>query len=182
MQSERIEIVDFSGEKFSNFTMPCWVIIVVIPIIAILDAYLMIVYPESPYAIILSIALISIFIFYYFSVATKSPGKLRKFSISREDIEVTLPYTPLFIVNWTEFERIEITLKKLELKPFNVYQFQFIGNKSEKKVIISLLDFHKEKLNEIVQVLRKYAIVMKKEFSAVKETNVSGVYLVEELY
>ena len=70
----------------------------------------------------------------------------------------------------------------MELKPFNVYQFQFIGNKSEKKVIISLLDFHKEKLNEIVQVLRKYAIVMKKEFSAVKETNVSGVYLVEELY
>lgn len=181
MQSERIEIVDFSGEKFSKYTMPCWVIFLTIPIIAILDAYFMMVNPESPYAIILSIALITIFIFYYSTVATKSPGKLRIFSISREDIEITLPYTPLFIVNWTEFERIEITLKKLELKPFIVYRFQFLGKESEKKVIISLLDFHKEKLEEIVQILRKYAILMKKDFSAVKETNVSGVYLVEDL-
>ncbi|MBY8984370.1 MAG: hypothetical protein KGD65_04825 [Candidatus Lokiarchaeota archaeon] len=181
MQSERIEIVDFSGEKFSKFTMPCWVVFVVISIIAILDSYLMIVYPESPYALVLGIILISIFIYYYVSVATKSPGKLRKFSISHEDIEITLPYTPLFIVDWAEFERIKITLKKLELKPFNVYRFQFIGKESEKKVMISLLDFHKEKLEEIVQILRKYAILMKKDFSAVKETNVSGVYLVEDL-
>jgi hypothetical protein len=181
METERTEIVDFSGEKFSNFTMPCWVVLVVIPILAILDAYLMIVYPESPYAIILSITLISIFIFYYSTVATKSPGKLRKFSISREEIELELPHTPLFIINWTEFESIVITFKKLELKPFNVYRFLFVGGKTEKKVIISLLDFHKEKINEIIQILRKYALLMKKEFSVVKESTVSGVHFIEDL-
>ena len=101
MQSERTEIVDFSGEKFSNFTIPYWVVIIVILIIAISDAYLVIVYPESPYTIILSIVLILIFIFYYSTVATNSLGKLRKFSISYEEIEFTLPRTPRFIVNLT---------------------------------------------------------------------------------
>ncbi|MHA1933129.1 MAG: hypothetical protein ACW96X_11345 [Promethearchaeota archaeon] len=182
MQSDRTEIVDFSGEKFSKFTVPCWVVFLIILVIALLDSYLMIVYPQTPYALVLGIILIAIFVLYVYSVATTYPGKLRKFSISSEDIEFTMPYTPIFLVNWSEFERIEVRLKKLELKPYNVYRFQFIGKNFEKKVSISLLDFHKEKIDEIIQILKKYAILMEKEFSAVKETSVSGVNFVEDFF
>lgn len=182
MESEKTEIIDFSGEKFNKFTIPCWVVIVVIPFIAIIDAILMVAFPESPYAIILSLILISIFILYYYSVATKSPGKLRKFTISERGIEISLPHTPLFLVDWTEIKRIEIILNKLELKPYNVYRFKFIGKNSEKKVRLSLYDFHKAKIEEIINSLKKNSDFMEKEFSAVKETKVSGVYIVEDLF
>jgi len=180
MQSERTEIVDFSGEKLSSFTIPRWALTAILPLIVILDVIFFIINPESPYTMLVSIVLISIFIFYCYSVVTKSPGKLRKFSISYENIEVTLPDTPLFIVNWSEFEKIEITLKILELKPFYVYRYQFIGQNSEKQVTISLLDFHKEKIDEILKALRKYAVMLGKKFSVVKETNVSGVNFIED--
>ncbi len=79
MQSERIEIVDFSGETLSIFTMPCWVVIVVVPLIVILDVIIFIIYPESPYATLLSIVLISIFIFYCNSVVTNFHEKSENF-------------------------------------------------------------------------------------------------------
>jgi len=181
MLSERTEIVDFSGEKLSSFIIPRWVITVVVPLIVILNVIFFIFNPKSPYTMLLSIILISIFILYYYSVITKSLGKLRKFSISQKDIEIILPDSPLFIVSWSEFEKIQITLKILELKPFIVYKFRFIGKTSEKKVTLSLLDFHKEKINEILKVLNKFAVLMEKSFSVVKETNISGVYFIEDI-
>jgi len=180
MQNERTEIVDFSGEKFGIFTIPRWIVNVVVSLIIILDVIFFIINPKSPYTILLSIVLISILILYCYSDITKSPGKLRKFSISLDEIEVTLPDSPLFIVNWSEFEKIQITIKMLELKPFNVYKFHFIGKNSEKKVTLSLLDFHKEKVNEILKALNKFALLMEKKISVVKETNVSGVNFIED--
>ena len=94
MESERPEIVDFSGEKFSNFSISCWVIIDVVSIIAILETYFIIVFPGSSVVLLLSIALIFVFIIYYYYVVTKSPGKLRRFSILTQDIEFTFPYKP----------------------------------------------------------------------------------------
>ncbi|MHA2391762.1 MAG: hypothetical protein ACXAEX_07315 [Promethearchaeota archaeon] len=181
MANERIEIVDFSGEKFSNLSLPCWVLVVLVPSIAILSTYLMVIYPGSTVSLLLSIALIGIFILYYYFNATKSPGKLRKFSISSTDIELMLPDKPQFNIKWAEFDTIEIKLKKLDLKPFYVYHFHFKLVNLEKKVSISLLDFPKVKINEILKALKEYARVMKKDFTAVKETRVSGIYLVEDL-
>ncbi|MHA2006360.1 MAG: hypothetical protein ACXABO_09065 [Promethearchaeota archaeon] len=181
MGSERIEIVDFSGEKFSNLSIPCWVITVIVSIIVILEIYLTIMFPGSNTILLLSIGLIFVFILYFFYVINKSPGKLRRFSISTQDIEFTLPYNPQIIISWSDFEKIEVKLKEIDIKPFYVYHFHFLCRDSEKKVIISLLDFHKEKITEILKILKKHALLMKKEFSAVKETSVSGVYLIEEL-
>ena len=181
MESEKTEIIDFSGEKFHNFTIPCWVVIVLVPLLAILDTYLMIKFPESPLAILLSIVLILIFILYYYYVATKSPGKLRKFSISYEEIVFELPYRPQYTINWSEFEKIEVKLKILKLKPFNVYHFRFINERTEKKIIISLNDFHKSKIINILKILKEHAFMMNKEFSAIKESEVSGVHFMEDL-
>ncbi len=87
----------------------------------------------------------------------------------------------LNLIYWSEFEKIEVRLKKIELKPFNIYFFHFFNHNTEKKVSISLDDFHKDKIIEILKVLREYAFTMKKEFRAVKETNILGVYLIEDL-
>jgi len=181
MESEKTDIFDFSGEKFSKFTIPCWIILVIVSSMAILNMFFMIKFPQSQIITYLSIALIIIFILYYYYVATKSPGKLRKFSISSESIEVLLPNKPIFLIYWPEFEKIEVRLKKIEFKPFNVYYFHFLHHNAEKNVSVNLDDFHRDKIIEFLKVLREFAFTMKKEFSAVKETNISGVYLVEDL-
>jgi len=181
MEREKTEIIDFSGEKFSNFAMPCWFIMVIVLSIAILNMFFMFKFPRSQIATLLSIALVIIFILYYYYVATKSPGKLRKFSISSEGIEVLLPHKPKFLIYWSGFEKIEVRLMKIGLKPFDIYFFHFFNHNTEKKVSVSLDDFHRDKIIEFLKVLREYAFVMRKEFSAVKQTNISGVYLVEDL-
>ncbi|MBY8989756.1 MAG: hypothetical protein KGD58_03295 [Candidatus Lokiarchaeota archaeon] len=180
MESEKIEIIDFSGERFNNFRMPCWIIIVFITALAIFNIYLMITTPESPLATLLSIGLILIFVLYYYYVATRSPGKLRKVSISYEEIEVTLPHKPQFLIQWSEFEKIEVKLKKLRLKPFNVYYFHFFNHTTEKKFTLTLNDFHKSKIIEILKLLRERAFILKKEFVAIKETQVSGIHFIED--
>ena len=141
----------------------------------------MMAFSGSTIAILLSIVLIIIFFLYYSYVAAKSPGKLRKFSISNDDIRILLPQKPLFSIKWSEFEKIEIRLKKLQLKPFNIYQFYFFDNLKEQKITISLNDFHIDKITEILNVMKEYAMFMKKEFSSVKETVVFGVYFIEDL-
>ncbi|KKK44326.1 hypothetical protein LCGC14_0960490 [marine sediment metagenome] len=181
MESGTTEIIDFSGEKFSNFAIPCWVPLLLIFLIAIFDFYFMMAFSGSTIAILLSIVLIIIFFLYYSYVAAKSPGKLRKFSISNDDIRILLPQKPLFSIKWSEFEKIEIRLKKLQLKPFNIYQFYFFDNLKEQKITISLNDFHIDKITEILNVMKEYAMFMKKEFSSVKETVVFGVYFIEDL-
>jgi hypothetical protein len=181
MESEKTDIVDFSGEKFHNFTVPCGVVMALVLILAILDTYLMIKFPESPFAILISLTLVFIFILYYYNVATKSPGKLRKFSISYEKIVFELPHRPHYTIYWSEFEKIEVKLKELRLKPFHVYHFRFINDRAEKKINLSLNDFHKSKIIDIVKILREHAFIMNKEFSTVKESEVSGVHFIEDL-
>ncbi|MFX0081027.1 MAG: hypothetical protein ACFE94_04665 [Candidatus Hodarchaeota archaeon] len=181
MEIEKKDIFDFSGENFSKLTISCKIIFVIILSIASLNIVLMVAFPESQITTYVSIGLIVIFILYYYYVATKSPGKLRKFSISSECIEILIPYRTNFLIYWGEFEKIEVRLKIVEFKPFMVYNFHFFNHKSEKKVSVSLYDFHKDKIIEFLKILREYAYNMEKEFIAVKETKISGVYLVEDL-
>jgi hypothetical protein len=48
-------------------------------------------------------------------------------------------------------------------------------------VKLSLDDFHREKFKEILRELKTQALLKSKNFSAVKESFISGVYIVEEL-
>ncbi|MHA1986485.1 MAG: hypothetical protein ACW98D_07600 [Promethearchaeota archaeon] len=180
MQSERTEVVDFSGEKFGILNIPCGVSFGIILIIVSVFTYLIIIFPNSPFVLILTLISFSIFFSYYYSVSSKSTGKLRRFSISFENIDFTLPDNPFFIVSWSEFEKIEVAITTFELKPYYAFRFQFTSNNSEKEVTISLRDFHKEKIKEILHTLREYAIMMGKKLSIVKETNVSGVSFIED--
>ncbi|MFW9878332.1 MAG: hypothetical protein ACFFG0_35060 [Candidatus Thorarchaeota archaeon] len=181
MEREKTEIIDFSGEKFNKFTIPNWIIVIIVFSLAVLNMFSMIIFSKSQIVIYLSIALTIIFILYYCFVISNSTGKLRKFSVSSECIEVLLPNRPIFITYWSEFEKIEVKLNIIQFKPFNVYYFHFLHLNTEKKVSVSLNDFHRAKISEFLKILRKYANIMNKEFLAVKETNISGVYLIEDM-
>jgi hypothetical protein len=181
MERDKTEIVDFSGEKFSTISVPSWIPVVSVSTLAIINVFLMFLLPGSPIPTLISIGLIGIFIYYYFLVATKHPGKLRRFSISDEGIEIIFPDKPQFNIEWAEFDSIEVEQKKIDLKPYLFYQFCFRNSESEKKVALSLSDFHNDKIFEILRILKEHAIVKNKNFKAVKETGISGIYLVADL-
>jgi hypothetical protein len=181
MESRKTEITDISGEEFSKFTLPCLPILLLGIVLAIVDMYFIISFPTSAIGPLLSAIIIAIFILYYYYVASKSLGKLRKFSISDDEIEIIVPNEPYFTIKWDEFDKIEVKLNEIDLRPYIVYHIHFIHQKIERTVKLSLDDFHKEKLKEILRELKKHALLNNKNFSAVKESFISGVYIVEEL-
>ncbi|MHA2184207.1 MAG: hypothetical protein ACXAAI_04330 [Promethearchaeota archaeon] len=181
MERDKTEIIDFSGENFSTISIPSWVPWVIVSILAVFNVFFMMLIPGTPIPILLSIGLIGVFIGYYYYIATKYPGKLRKFTISDEGIEIIFPDKPQFNVDWEEFESIEVEQRKIDMKPYLAYQFCFGGGEIDKNITLSLLDFHKHKVFEILRVLRGYAVIKNKNFKAVKGTGISGIYLVEDL-
>jgi hypothetical protein len=126
MNSRKTEITDISGEEFSKFSVPCWLIILLIVVLAMIDMYFIITFPTSAIGPLLSAILIGVFIVYYFYVASKSTGKLRKISISDEEIEIVLPNEPHFIIKWDDFEEIKVILNEIELRPYLVSKIRKI--------------------------------------------------------
>ncbi|MFX1502218.1 MAG: hypothetical protein ACFFDH_14745 [Promethearchaeota archaeon] len=180
MESKKVEIIDFSGEKFTKISIPCSVSLVLILILIILNLFLTFLFPRSSISIFVSLIIIFVYCMYYSSILNKNPG-IRKFSISLEEIEIIVPKMPEFLISSLDFEKLEIRLKKLKYKPFLIYELHFIQKNSERVVNLSLFEFSKEKLDQILRLLKDYIIRMGKQFTAVKETWVSGVVLVENL-
>ncbi|MFX0105481.1 MAG: hypothetical protein ACFE75_08320 [Candidatus Hodarchaeota archaeon] len=178
MESDKVNIIDYSGEQFNKISIPYPFFLVLIVTLVLINIFLLI--PGSFISVFVSLIILFLCgIFYYYNVI-KNPG-IRKFSISMEEIEINIPNMPFFIIYWSEFKKIEIKLIELNSKPFTLYEVHFINHNSERVFKLSLSEFHKEKLDQILLLLKEYAKKMKKEFSAVKETMISGVYLVENL-
>ncbi|MFW9999357.1 MAG: hypothetical protein ACFE9Q_07930 [Candidatus Hodarchaeota archaeon] len=180
MESDKVEIIDFSGEKFTKISIPCSANLVLILIFVTLNIFLPFLFPGSLISIFLSLIILCIYCIYYSYTLTKNPG-IRKFSISLEEIEIIIPQMPAFLISRSEFKKLEIRLRKLDIKPFLIYTLHFINSDSERTVKISLSEFSKEKIEQILKLLKIYVKRMGKEFIAVKETWVSGVLLVENL-
>jgi len=178
MESDKEEIIDFSGENFKKISMPCSVSLSAIVFLVLLNIFLMFSYPYI--SVFVSLVIISIFFVYYYYVVTKNPG-IRTFSINDEYIKIVIPSIPIFQISWPEFEKLEVKLKKFDLEPFHVYELHFIHQDSERTFNLSLSDFHKEKIDQILRLLKNYAIKMGKQFTAKKETRISGVVLIENL-
>ena len=181
MELEKDEVIDFSGEKFNRFSIPCSVGLLIMFIVAVVNGIIMITFPGSFISIYISLGIIVVFVLYYSYILTQNPGKIRKFSISAEEIEITLPDFPIFIIKWNEFEKIEIMMRKLEFKPYCRYEFHFINKDSDKMLDVNLFHFHKEKIDQILRLLKDYSNRMNKEFRAVQETIVSGIIEVKDL-
>jgi len=178
---EKIEIIDFSGEKFHNLSVPCPLVLLLVIVLAIINGILLVMYPRSFGTTLISLFIILVLVLSYYNIAVKNPGKLRKFSISDNGIEIKVPQHPLFSVKWSEFEKIEIRLKKFDLKPYYAYQFYFITDDSENKFNLSLADFHKEKIQNILKILKDFAVQKGKEFFSFRETESSGVFFADDL-
>lgn len=180
MKSDEVEIVDFSGEKFNKISIPCSVSLVLICLLASLNIVFMVLFPGNIISIGASLIIICIIGLYYSYNLTKNPG-IRKFSISNEKIEILIPKTPIFLIYWSEFNKLEIKLRKLNYKPFYIYELHFIHQKSDRTFKLSLLEFPKEKIDQILRLLKDYSKKIGKQFTALKETNISGIVLVENL-
>ena len=180
MASDKIEIIDFSGENFSLFSIPCSVSLLFTFFLIILNFIFIVAFPIYSITIALSLILIILFVLYFLSWV-KNPAKLRKFAISEEIIEIVLPHVSRFHKSWSQFNKIEVRLKCFDIKPYRAYELYFIRGNSEDCFIISLLDFHKDKINKILALLKEFSRRKNKTFSAVKERMISGIVKVEDL-
>lgn len=180
MKSDKVEIVDFSGEKFNKISIPCSICLLFIGLLSSLNIYLMFLFPGTLIGVGASLIIVFIFGLYYSYILTRNPG-IRKFLICNEKIEILIPKTPLFLIYWSEFNKLEIKLRKFNYKPFHIYELHFVQQNSDRTFKLSLLEFPKQKINQILRLLKEYAKRMGKQFNALKETNISGVVLVENL-
>ncbi len=176
---DKAEVIDFFGEKFNKRSVPCSAVLLIMLITVFINIFIMILYPKTYFGLYFSLILFAGLILYYSYVAKKNPGIIRKFSISSEDIEITLPNSAPVRIFWSKFDKLEIRKKEFNYRPFYRYELHFMYGDSDKVVNVSLLDFQKQNLEKILVLLKDFAKIMKKEFVAVKETNISGVILLE---
>ena len=179
-EEDGIEIIDFHGEKLSFINIRFTTIFIFVVIFAVIWYFIFIgllPFPMEVY-IVLGIIIIAILLV---SSGLSTRGMLRRFFISDLVIEFLLPPMNQFRIYWNDFDKITVTLKILDIKPFNVYNIKFIGGDQEKVMNVGLQDFKKENLKEILTLLKVNAKLHKKQFKAKKEKIVSGIYIVEDL-
>ncbi|UCD01679.1 MAG: hypothetical protein JSV23_01245 [Promethearchaeota archaeon] len=180
MESDKVEIIDFSGEKFNNISIPWPVSLVLIILLVILNIFLMVSFPGTFISIFVSLIILCAFGLYYSYSITKNPG-FRKFSISSKEIEIIVPKKPNFLIYWSEFKKVEIRLKRFNTEPFYIYELHFINQESDRTFNLSLSEFPKKKIDQILLLIKDYTKKIGKQFTAVKEKWISGVVLVENL-
>ena len=181
MSSEeaKFEIIDFSGEKMSLFTLQCSTILLICLILTIIGFFLNIVFYPSLFALFISIGIIIVFLIC--SSISGHQGMLRKFTISESIIEFLLPTKDPFTIKWSQIDEIKVRSKILNVNPFQFFEITFLGEKIQAKINLNLKDFERENLKKILKALKIETIGRKKKFSATKEELVSGIFIVDDL-
>lgn len=179
-EKDGIEIIDFYGEKLSLINIRYSTIFFVFVILAVIWYLIFLGFLPFPMEVFVVLGiLIIVILFVANSLSTR--GMLRRFFISDLLIEFLLPPMDQFTIYWNDFNKIKVTLKILNIKPFNIYNIKFIGKNQEKVINVGLQDFKKEKIKEILNLLKTHAKIHKKQFNATKEKIVSGIYIVDDL-
>ena len=101
----------------------------------------------------------------YILVIYRSAGKRRIFSISPKSIRVVLPREPVFEINWSKFDTIELK-KWTGSQNQKLYRFYFIlhGIVREEILIKGSMHFSGANCRTIVSKLHEYALKMNKQF------------------
>jgi hypothetical protein len=115
--------------------------------------------------------ILGLFIYVIYRSFLKGTSKLRKFIVTDSYIEIEIPPRPIFHVDWIGIDKIELKLTPFKRIPSEygssyIYTnlLNFIGKDFHQSFeILGGRDFGK-KLNEIFDILEKYAISMNKEF------------------
>ncbi|MFX1593232.1 MAG: hypothetical protein ACFFCL_11110 [Promethearchaeota archaeon] len=100
-----------------------------------------------------------------FKVFLHGTSKLRKFIISDNFIQILVPPNPLFQVNWSDFDIIELKIpSKYDKKTVKIHELNFIGENFQQSFKIFYgRDFYR-KFSEIIEILKEYTIKKKKKF------------------
>ncbi|MHA1824600.1 MAG: hypothetical protein ACTSXM_12150, partial [Promethearchaeota archaeon] len=172
MSSEeaKFEIIDFSGEKMSLFTLRYSTVMLICLVLALIGFVFYIVFYPSIIALFISIGIIIILLILY---TMSGNGMLRKFTISESTIEILLPRRDPFAIKWSQIDEIKVRLKNLNVNPFQFYEITFLGEKNQSKVNFNLKDFKRENLLKILKTLKIETIGRNKKFSATKEKIIS---------
>jgi hypothetical protein len=101
----------------------------------------------------------------YILIMFRSAGKRRMFSISRKGIRIVLPREPIFEINWSKFDTIEVK-KSTGSQNQKLYRLYFIshGLILEEILIKGSLHFSGANCRLIVSQLQHYAAKMNKQF------------------
>lgn len=122
--------------------------------------------------------IVGLFTFFVYRKFLKGTSELRKFLINEKFIQIIVPPKPIFHVNWMQIDRIEVNLQPYLKYPdihskystihtrkyIFINELKFIGkNYNQTFQILGGRDFN-IKLNEIFDLLEKFAIKLNKEF------------------
>lgn len=176
----KIEIIDSSTKNskasiFSNLI--CFIIVIIFSTTGFI---LFLMFPKSLTGFFISFITISIVLIYSW-IQSKSQGIFRKFSISEDGIEFLMPNIHRFYIKWSDFQKLEVTLKNFDIKPFKVYQLEFTNKNSKELFNFSILDFTSENINKILKLIKTYTIKRNIKFIAKEENLISGIVFVDDL-
>ncbi|MHA1671247.1 MAG: hypothetical protein ACTSV5_11830 [Promethearchaeota archaeon] len=179
-EEAKFEIIDFSGERMSFFTLQCSTVMIVCMVLTIIG-FLFYVFYLSIFALFTSIGIIIVFLLYGSMYIFGNHGMLRKFTIFESKIEILLPRRKSFLIKWTQIDEIKVRLNILNVNPFQFYEIIFLSKNRQYKINLDLKDFKRENLMKILEMLKLETVGRKKKFSATKEEIISGIYLVDDL-
>lgn len=122
-------------------------------------------------AVIIIWIIMGSFIYGIYRRFIKGTSELRKFIITDIYIKINVPPRPIFHVDWIDIDKIELKLKPFKRIPSDystkyiyIHELNFIGKDYNQTFqILGGRDFN-IKLNEIFDLLEKFAIKLNKEF------------------
>jgi len=116
-------------------------------------------------ALIIIWIIIGLFIIPIFKKILPGTSKLRKFVISDSFIQILVPPKPIFQVNWSDFDLIELKILSIHNKKgVKMYELIFIGEDFQQSFkILYGKDFYR-KFFEIIELLQECAHKKKKKF------------------
>jgi len=109
--------------------------------------------------------IIGLFIIPIFKHFLPGTSKLRKFVISDSFIQILVPPKPIFQVNWSDFDLIELKIHSIHSKKgIKIYELIFIGEDFQQSFkILYGKDFYR-KFFEIIELLQECAHKKRKKF------------------
>ena len=109
--------------------------------------------------------------------------KDRRFSISKEKIEIFVPNKPIFQIYWLQFDKVHFIRMKRAVgaADYRIYEIQFLNGSAQKTCEIDIVDFRRKTVDRIVVLLKSFSNQMDKEFMAFRKIQKGGGSYLEVL-
>ena len=165
---KKFELVEF------RTTLICTIIIIIIFVMIMVYAsvalFITIGFVEGVIGliIILPITAVAVLIFIW---VLRAPGGIRRFTITSDFIKIQIPNRPLFQINWSDIDGIEVISRMIFDPDINYnktsynFNFQRSGNvRSFKISCIAPLEFSLKGLRKVIAKLEEFSFNKNKQF------------------